>query len=420
VVVTRAFTKTQWKREYEALTTIKPVILDGTTGSEIPKDARTIILNWEILPAWTYHISEWHRGGYLSVIFDEIHRAKNWRRKEKYVQDDGTTAWRDLDNITASAAKLRAKRRLGLTATPIPNSLSDLWSQLDLIEPGCWGTNWEFVHRYCAAKPGKHGGLDTSGRSNVEELRARLREVCHVVKYDEMSRSLPKKRRQLCYISPAEQSAPAAFSRDMQRAARLGPEALFETRLMEAASRKRKWVKEIVEEHTNAGRKVCVITGRRRECEDLADMLSKLKDLPVWWGHGEDPIEARLAAVRSYREHQGAACFVGTIDAFGEAIDGLQCTDVAVCAMIPYTTGKIVQLEGRWDRIGRTGPLLILYPIAEGTVDEHVADLLKDKLENVYAVTKNNNVNDIANALSGSEDEESIMRTLLSKMMGNT
>ena len=148
---------------------------------------------------------------------------------------------------------------------------------------------------------------------------------------------------------------------------------------MEAAARKRAWLVDTVHELLLSGQKVTVFTGRRKDCEKLyAAIEKKMKktDIPVLSGHGGDSLTKRQELVTKYAELETACAFVGTTDAFGEAIDGLQNTDTVFFALLPYTPGQIVQAEGRFSRHGSTRPVLISYVICEGTVDEHVADLL--------------------------------------------
>jgi len=421
VIVTKANTKGQWKREFEKFTTLHPTILEGESPTTIDPSIRIIILNWDILPHWVGEIALWQGGHYMSLIYDELHRGKNWKRKEKYVTSSGQKSWRAMDNQANAAARLsgRSYRRLGLSATPIRNTVADLWAQFDLLEPGCWGNNWDFTHRYCDAREGKHGGLDTSGKSNIKELKARIRMLCHKVSYEEMARDLPPKRRQLCYLSREEQSRPAAFSQDMRRAAKKGKQALFEMKLLEAASRKRAWIVDVVTDAVANGQKVVVFTGRRNDCERLAEAIGKAckkMDAPFWWGHGGTPAAQREQDAHVYGQCQEPCAFVGTTDAFGEGIDGLQHTDLAMFGLLPWTPGQVTQAEGRFSRKGQTRPVLIMYTVAEGTVDEHVADLVLSKLESVSEVLDDSEARGVAAVLGGEADEDEIVTALLAKL----
>jgi hypothetical protein len=82
--------------------------------------------------------------------------------------------------------------------------------------------------------------------SNCDELRARLDRVTSVVTKAEASKHLPPLTRSLIYLSKADQARPAGFAREMKRAAKQGPNALFEMQLLEAASRKRIWIADTV------------------------------------------------------------------------------------------------------------------------------------------------------------------------------
>ena len=418
VVVTKAPTRRQWKREVERLSLVRPLVLQGMTPYPIDKEVRMVIIGWECLPAWSLALSDW--GGQLSVVFDEIHKAKSWRRKKPYVRADGSTGYRFLDNIAVASMRLGhgAQRRLGLTATPARNELGDLWAQLDIIEPNCWGGSLEFKKYYCGAVKDQYNRWNETEPSNKAELNARLKEVCHVVEYTQMARQLPPKRRQLCYLSKAEQNRPTAFKADLKKAAKNGKQALFEMRLLEAASRKRSYIVETVVEAVTANQKVVVFTGRRQDCERLAAALEKKKpdEVPLWWGHGGFSTKERDSMVAAYASCKEPSIFVGTTDAFGEAVDGLQHTDLAIFSLLPWTPGQVTQAEGRFSRQGSTRAVLIMYTVAEGTVDEHVADVLLHKLEVVGAALNDSEATSLASTLAGEQDEDALIADILTRM----
>jgi len=424
IVITRATTRRQWDREVQRLSSLRPKIVRGRTPTPIERDVRCIILGWETLTDWVGALIAWGGRDFV-VILDEIHKAKSSRRHEKYVKAAGVIGWRTAKNITASTAKLSkaAGYRIGLSATPAPNELSDLWSVLDILEPGCWGRSLDWARRYCGAFQNQWGGWDTGGRSNIPELKARVAEIMHKVNRAEVFENMPPKRRELCYLSKEDQSRPVGFKKDLQEAARQGKNALFEMRLMEAAARKRKWVIDtaldcIIEYN----QKVVILTGRKKDCEAIASSLekklAKVEDAEMWWGHGGVSTHARDKMVQAYSERPSRAAFVGTTDAFGEAIDGLQHTDLAICCLLPWNGGRVEQMEGRFHRKSSTRPVRIMYVIAEGTVDEHVSDLVLRKLNNIEKALDHQEARDIADTLAGLDDEDAIITSIINKMGG--
>lgn len=422
IVITRATTRRQWDREIQRLSTLRPKILRGKTPEPIPSDVRCVILGWETLTAWVGTLIAWGKSGQYTVVFDEIHKAKDWRRHVSYVKKAGVKGWKPAKNITASAAKLSegALARIGLSATPMPNDLSDLWSVLDLLEPGCWGWSLAWLKRYCAARPGQYGGY-VFGKSHTGELKLRMNEICHRVNAAEVFKNMPPKRRELWYLSKDEQSKPVGFKNDLKEAARQGRNALFEMRLLEAAARKRKPVVDLaIDCVVEYKQKVTILTGRKKECESIAKAvekaLSKVPGAKLWWGHGGISIKERDRMVQEYAAAEESAVFVGTTDAFGEAIDGLQHTDVAFCCLLPWNGGRVEQMEGRFHRKSSTRAVRIVYVIAEGTVDEHVSDLVLTKLNTLEDVLDHTEARDIATTLSGLDDEDAIIASIINKM----
>ena len=119
----------------------------------------------------------------------------------------------------------------------------------------------------------------------------------------------------------------------------------------------------------------------------------------------------------SYIASEGSCVLVGTGEAWGTGIDGLQCTDAAIFALLPYTPGQLDQWEGRFTRHGQDRPVVIYYPIAEGTADEHLASILLDKLPAVEALVGIDSLEGAADALAGTEtDGEAFAAGILSAL----
>ena len=117
--------------------------------------------------------------------------------------------------------------------------------------------------------------------------------------------------------------------------------------------------------------------------------------------------------LRSYIKNETGCVLVATTDAFGEAVDGLQHTDLCCFALLPWTPGSVTQAEGRFIRQGQSRPCLIMYTVAEGTVDEHVADVLLNKLETVGEALEDEQAQGIADTLAGSDDEDAVIQSIL-------
>jgi len=427
VVVTRASVTHQFADEFEHISTVRPLVLQGQSAAPIGLETRAVVLSWAVLKHWRVQLQRFLARGNGTVIFDEVHMAKSHKRTEKHVGADGRPEYRDLENISMSAAKVAraAKRRVGLTATPMRDRLADLWSQLDIVEPDCWGTNWDWVHRYCDARPGLYGGIDTSGTSNVDELNDRLREICHVVTQTEATANLPPKRRQVVYVKPGDQCRPSAFSQELKQAARAGTQALFEVKLAEAASRKRKWLVRYVCDKLEAKQKVVIFTGRKRDCDNLAtgiekEVAKRKLGSAIFAAHGGTPPDERRMLAKVYSKKAKNACLIGTTDAFGESLDGLQTTDCAIFAQLPWNHGRIEQAEGRFIRQGQDRPVLLVYTIAEGTVDEGMADKVLEKLEQVDSTVAELGVQSEAGATASVLEDEESEDELLAEILAST
>ena len=145
---------------------------------------------------------------------------------------------------------------------------------------------------------------------------------------------------------------------------------------------------------------------------------AKLKNPTVWAAHGEKTATERQGIIDDYMAHPGPCVLVGTGDSFGESLN-MQDTDAALFVMLPYTPGQLRQWEGRFVRHGMKRPVTIYYVIAEGSVDEHVADILIKKLPAVEKIAEDDDMAAAKDILAGfdpSKSDEDFTNDILSKI----
>jgi len=96
-------------------------------------------------------IEELSEVGFGLVVLDEIQNLKN----------RATQSWE-------AASRLNTRIRIGLTGTPIENSLSELKALFDLLLPGYLGSDEQFEQRYCDVEA---PGTDATRREPLDGLR---------------------------------------------------------------------------------------------------------------------------------------------------------------------------------------------------------------------------------------------------------
>ena len=389
------------------------------------------------------------------IIFDALHIHGSRKRWRAVPQADGSVKFEkrktkasqrsdskvDRENRAVAVMEVSrmscVKRRIGLTATPLDDGRPRrLWSQLDLLNPGGFAHSYsKFAHRYCDARPGQFGGLNDKGSSNLQELKARCSFLVHEVPYSESHAALPSTRTQVVYLSPSELNRAERWSdketfgqaikgivKDM-KVNPLAKERVIEARLAESCSRKRRYIVGEVLEGLKGGGKVVVFTARRRETEKWAEEISKaLKkgdeaqgDVPVWMGHGGVSESEREIMVDTFRESTGPCCLIGTGQAFGTAVDGLQTASLAIFAMLPWKPGDFVQWKGRFDRLGG-GATLLKVVVASGTYDERVVEILVEKFGPIEQFLQADELAGMDEKLLGMEDRKSLMQGILNKL----
>lgn len=113
------------------------------------------IISYDLLASWQRQFE------FDTVVIDEIHLLYTSKGKK---------------NQAVRYMAAQAKRIVGLTGTPIWSDMAGLWNLLNIVNPGAWGTKFEFLKRY-SNKIENEFGTTYEGVRNTEELTARLSEV---------------------------------------------------------------------------------------------------------------------------------------------------------------------------------------------------------------------------------------------------
>lgn len=406
VVVCPSSLKTNWARETERWTKLRPVILSGrySTGSERELlHADIAIVNYNILtspdkkdedgkkvttPGWSDALAKWNKDGV--IVLDECHYIKNRKARR-------TSATKALCKT--------AEGVIGLSGTPITNRPVEFYETLNIIEPALFPSWFKFAQRYCALKETRFGH-DASGASNTEELHKRLTSTIMLRRLKaDVLKELPAKRRT---ILPMDLSSKAMkeYSKAEQhfiqylrekvgeekanKAARAEALAEIETLKQLAYEAKIESAVEWIRNWLDSDGKLVVFCTHTKAVERL---VSEFKDVCVRVD-GSVTKKKRQDAVDTFQNDDNIRLFVGQIKAAGVGLTLTAAADT-VFLELGWTPGEHDQAEDRVHRIGQKAESIgAWYLIAPGTIDEDIAELLDKKRKVLASVLDGKTVDD--------------------------
>lgn len=294
--------------------------------------------------------------------------------------------------VARAVCALAPARRLALTGTPIENSVADLWSVEEFLNPGFLGDRKSFAERF--AKP---IAADEHGRA-AKRLRAALEPfVLRRLKTDAgIAAELGPKRevREYCELLPGERRA----YEDALEAFRLGERAQGDafallTRLKlicdgdgAAESGKLLRLLDLADQILAGGESALVFTQYARVGAALQAALEKRLARRVPFLHGALDAKRRDELVRRFQSSNLPGVFVLSLKAGGAGLNLTKATHV-----IHYdrwwNPAVEAQATDRAHRIGQTKTVFVHLFIATGTVEERVDEILarKEALKDLIA-----------------------------------
>jgi superfamily II DNA or RNA helicase len=330
---------------------------------------------------------------YDVVVVDEAH----------HLRDQTSASYRLVNH-------LQKRFLLLLSATPVQNSLLELYNLLTLLQPGIFKTQKEFRSVYMV--PGK-----PREPANRERLRDLMRSVmvrntralaalrlprrqastlravpdsAEALCYDELS-TLARKvaanvpggqaqphRLSLQHLLAAAGSSPAAAAAAIARMAARFPEnthwsgLLARTRAISVGAKEAALMRLLAQ---NPAEKKLVFVHHRDTMTHLADRLGREK-LPFAVFSGDMTGPQKDAAVAAFRDR---VPLLLCTESGGEGRN-LQFCNTLINFDIPWNPMAIEQRIGRIDRIGQTREVFIFNLVTAGTIEDAVLRILDEKI----------------------------------------
>lgn len=381
--------KDNWADEIERFTRFNYMVLEGTPGKRLKQflqfwelpDPKVLIVNYEQVKP---HIKELNMLDFTIIAADEAHALKN------------PSAQR-----VKAFQQLRSQRKLMLTGTPVENNPAEMWVALDQINPGQWGTFWQFKNDFCVL--GGYGGKAIVGTKNTERLRLKLSDVMlRRLKKDTLDLPDVQFIRRLVTILPEQkkyynqiledEEFPDLETGEMQdlsnplvkflRLKQICGTTATILGMDEDHSSKLDLAEDDAEIICSGGEKLVVFTQFRTVLECYRRRLAaRFGDaVPIYELHGGVRKEDRLGVVKKWGSEPGAAIIMGTLKVMSE---GLNMTQARHAQFLDkhFNPAKNSQAVDRLNRIGAsaTQSVQIYEYIVRNSAEMRVENLLKGK-----------------------------------------
>ena len=292
---------------------------------------------------------------------------------------DEAQAIKNPDTQVARAVKaLSPRRRVALTGTPVENSVADLWSVEDFLNPGFLGDRKTFGDRF--VKPIAADGQSAAGK----RLRHALEPfVLRRLKSDaRIAAELGEKReiREYCALTPAERADYESALADFRASEHAQGDVfalLTELKLICDGAGKFERLAELMAAIFESGESALVFTQYAKVGAWLQQELAKRFGRRFPFLHGAQTAAAREGEIARFNR-SGPTAFILSLKAGGFGLNLTKATHVIHFDRW-WNPAVENQATDRAHRIGQTKTVFVHLFITEGTLEEHVDEILLRK-----------------------------------------
>ena len=337
LIVCPAIAKTVWEAAFQRLApNVSVHVVNGKRGASEVNSADITIINYDVLQYGVTHVDR-----YNTLVFDECHRIKN-------------------PKAARTKAAMLAMKKVGhvyaLSGTPIPNRPIELWPILHGL--GVYRGGWfDFAARY-AKMWSAPWGLDTSGASNLPELKELMRPHVLRRKKENIFKDYKDPQVSLITFDLATDKREQAFDADALVAnpnALLAFEGLAEI-MREAGMRKVSAASEFIDDLLQAGDPVVVFAHHKDVVAELEKLLMAHKPVIVV---GDTSRAKRDMAIADFQSGK-TKLIIGNIAAMSEGVD-LSAADTIVFVECTWSTSALEQASSRVENINKSGIPPVIY-----------------------------------------------------------
>jgi SWI/SNF-related matrix-associated actin-dependent regulator 1 of chromatin subfamily A len=355
LIVCPAIAKTVWEAAFNKLApSVSVHVVNGKKGASEVNSADITIINYDVLQYGVTNVDK-----YKTLVLDECHRIKN-------------------PKAARTKAAMLAMKKIGhvyaLSGTPIPNRPIELWPVLHGL--GVYRGGWyDFAARY-AKMWSAPWGLDTSGASNLPELKDLMRPYVLRRKKENIFKDYKDPQVSLITFDLANDKREQAFDADALVAnpnALMAFEGLAEI-MREAGMRKVKAASEFINDLLQANEPVVVFAHHKDVVAALQEELKEHKPVIVV---GDTSRAKRDMAISQFQDGQ-TKCIIGNIAAMSEGVD-LSAADTIVFVECTWSTSALEQASSRVENINKSGIPPVIYILTiRASLDHNVlAKVLK-------------------------------------------
>lgn len=279
-----------------------------------------------------------------------------------------------------------------LSGTPIENRPIELWSQLQALGQGQYGTLWEYAKRYCKLHKGRFG-WDFSGASNLNELHQRLKKDCMIRRLkSEVSLQLPEKRRVKVFVPPATMQSKDSIEVEVLKAykkagTREGAKEILRKKRTELSGimfleyaaiglYKSKIIAEWAVDNSSLERPLVVFAHHKAVLDAICSELeaASITHMRI---DGNVGSLSRQERVKGFQDGKYQVAVL-SITAASTGITLTRSCDMLI-AELPFGPGTASQAEDRIHRVGQKNSALVRYMICERSLDEHLWSIINRK-----------------------------------------
>ena len=307
-----------------------------------------------------------------------ILRETDW---EGLVLDEAQAIKNPDTQVARATRSLGARKRVALTGTPIENSVSDVWSLEEFLNPTFLGDRKSFADRFV-----KPIAVDERTRAAKRLRRALEPFVLRRLKSDpEIVGELGEKRevKEYCTLSPIQRNEYEAVLEEYRTSEKRQGDVfalLTRLKLVCDGAGKLERLCELLESVFEAGESALVFSQYAKVGERIRKALAKRFGRTFPFLHGGLTARQREAEIAAFKDGGNSVptCFILSLKAGGFGLNLTEATHVIHFDRW-WNPAVEAQATDRAHRLGQTKTVFVHSFITEGTLEEHIDEILERK-----------------------------------------